>query len=141
MRVLVYGTLLAGLPNHHVLSALYPNRTPTLVGTGVTANAFRMYSLGFFPAITPGGDKGVHVECYEIPYGCEEQALRILDHLEGYRGPDDKRNLYRREKQVALINGQEISGWLYIWDDAQQLREMDKRFIPSRNWREHVGGA
>jgi gamma-glutamylaminecyclotransferase len=76
MRVFVYGTLLAGEPNHHLLDG------QQLVGEARTRARFCLVNLGPFPALVAGGEVAVRGEVYEV----DASTLAALDRLEGYPG-------------------------------------------------------
>ncbi|QDE95989.1 gamma-glutamylcyclotransferase family protein [Myxococcus xanthus] len=73
-RVFVYGTLLAGLPNHHHL------RGARLLGPARTHASFALYDYGPFPALASGGRHAVEGEVYEV----DALTLAALDRLEGH---------------------------------------------------------
>lgn len=78
-QVAVYGSLRQGFGNHGRLMGA------RLVGTTQTVEKYSMYSLGGFPMVQLEGAKTspITVEVYE----CNDEQLRSLDYLEGYRGP------------------------------------------------------
>ena len=59
-RVFVYGTLLAGEPNHRVLTGA------RLVAKARTEPAFELRDLGPFPGLVSGGAHAVAGEVYEV---------------------------------------------------------------------------
>ena len=59
-RVFVYGTLLAGEPNHRLLEAA------SFVGPAETPPVFSLVDLGPFPALVGGGAGAVVGEVYEV---------------------------------------------------------------------------
>jgi gamma-glutamylcyclotransferase (GGCT)/AIG2-like uncharacterized protein YtfP len=74
-RVFVYGTLLAGEPNHRVLAGA------RLVANARTEPAFELRDLGPFPGLVSSGAHAVAGEVYEV----DEATLAALDRLEGHR--------------------------------------------------------
>ena len=73
-RLFVYGTLLAGEPNHRILQGA------TFVGPAYTQPHFRMVSLGACPAIVPDGSTSVAGEAYDV----DGTMLARVDELEGH---------------------------------------------------------
>ena len=74
-RVFVYGTLLAGEPNHRLLARA------RLVTEARTKPAFELRDLGSSPRLVRGGAHAVAGEVYEV----DEATLAALDRLEGIR--------------------------------------------------------
>jgi gamma-glutamylaminecyclotransferase len=74
LRVFVYGTLLAGERNHHLLAGA------RLLGTTRTHRGYSLHDLGHFPGLVGGGQQAVTGEIYEI----DEPTLAALDRLEGH---------------------------------------------------------
>lgn len=72
-RVFVYGTLLAGEPNHRLLSGA------RLVTEACTKPAFELRDLGAFPGLMRGDAHAVAGEVHEV----DEPRLTALDRLEG----------------------------------------------------------
>jgi gamma-glutamylcyclotransferase (GGCT)/AIG2-like uncharacterized protein YtfP len=73
-RVFVYGTLLAGESNHHVLGGA------EFLGRARTAPAFELYTFGPYPGLVAGGQTRVVGEVYAV----DDETLARLDWLEGY---------------------------------------------------------
>jgi gamma-glutamylcyclotransferase (GGCT)/AIG2-like uncharacterized protein YtfP len=73
-RVFVYGTLLRGQVNHHLLAGA------VCLGPHQTAPAFTLYKLGTYPGLVRGGVTAVAGEVYRI----DGATLRRLDALEEY---------------------------------------------------------
>jgi gamma-glutamylcyclotransferase (GGCT)/AIG2-like uncharacterized protein YtfP len=94
-RVFVYGTLLSGERNHHLLAHA------RLVGETRTEPLFTLYDLGPFPGLVPRGSQMVAGEVYEV----DEPTLAALDRLEGH--PD----FYRRVT-IALHDGRPVLAYL-----------------------------
>lgn len=112
-RVFVYGTLLAGEPNHRVLAGA------RFSGPARTLPAFELVSLGPYPAMVPGGATAVVGEVYEV----DDAGLARLDWLEGY--PD----LYDRDV-IDLADGTRAIAYLQRPAQAAGLPR-----IPSGEWR------
>ena len=94
-RVFVYGTLLAGEPNHRVLAGA------RLVANARTEPAFELRDLGPFPGLVSGGAHAVAGEVYEV----DEATLAALDRLEGHP------RFYRRTR-IALEDGVAVETYL-----------------------------
>lgn len=112
-RVFVYGTLLSGERNHHLLAHA------RLVGEARTEPLFSLYDLGAFPGLVPRGSQAVAGEVYEV----DEPTLAALDRLEGH--PD----FYRRAS-IALHDGRPVLAYLLT---IEQVR--GRPIIASGAWR------
>jgi len=111
-RVFVYGTLLRGEVNHHLLAGavlLGPHRTPA---------AFTLYDLGTYPGLVRGGVTAVLGEVYRI----DGTAMIRLDALEEYP------RLYGR----FLMPTPYGSSWIYHYRGDVRGRPA----IRSGNWRD-----
>jgi gamma-glutamylaminecyclotransferase len=91
-RVFVYGTLLAGERNHHVLGEA------VCLGPARTAPAFELYDFGPYPGLVAGGKTRVVGEVYAV----DDATLARLDWLEGYP------HLYDRQV-IDLEEGEAIA--------------------------------
>lgn len=112
-RVFVYGTLLAGEPNHGLLAGA------TALGSARTVPGYRLQDLGPFPAMVEAGSGAVVGELYEV----SAATLAALDRLEGV--PD----LYRRVA-VKLSSGEVAQ--TYVMDQ----RRVEKRpVLESGDWK------
>jgi gamma-glutamylcyclotransferase (GGCT)/AIG2-like uncharacterized protein YtfP len=117
--VAVYGSLRKGFGNHGRLLG------STFVGTTQTTEKFSMYSLGGFPMVQLEGAKvsPITVEVYE----CNDDALRSLDQLEGYRGPRQSNFYDRSEVETGL-------GTALIYHiEGREGREL----VESGDWKEY----
>ncbi len=94
-RVFVYGSLLAGEPNHRALAGA------VLVGAATTVPAFALYDLGAFPGLVAAGEQVVTGEIYEV----DAAGLARLDRLEGHP------SFYRRTP-ITLADGDEVETYL-----------------------------
>lgn len=110
----VYGSLLAGEPNHGVLAGA------ELVGPAVTAPAFELFDLGAYPALVAGGTRSVVGEVYAV----DAAVLRRLDALEGHPG------FYRRARIALELGGRTAEAYLLR---AEQV--VGRRVVASGDWR------
>jgi len=72
-RLFVYGSLKRDLENHHVLAGAQ------FVGEYRTAPLYRLFDLGAYPALSPGGESPIVGELYLV----SGALLRRLDAFEG----------------------------------------------------------
>lgn len=129
-RVFVYGTLLPGERYHRLIARLVTSRTPGVLAGACLADTGRGY-----PAAVEGpGAVSGEVLLFE-PQAWDE-ALRIMDRLEGYVGPESPRNDYdRREGQILVASGA-VRAVVYMKRDfpPQARRVLDG------SWRRHRRG-
>lgn len=121
--VFVYGTLLAGEPNHRLLDGC------PCAGAAVTEPVFRMLGLGGFPGIVPGGRTAIRGEVYLV----DGPVLEALDRLEG--AP----TFYRRERMKVTIGKvrAEVEGYVLAHVPARARLEE----IASGDWRARYSEA
>ena len=110
-RVFVYGTLMNGARNAHLLS------NSTLINpNAITAEAsFLMQQFNsatskgkHTPGVLKNGDKHIEGEIWEV----DEETLARLDELEGYNpNLSLNKNKYLRE-EIKMKNGS--TAWIYI---------------------------
>lgn len=110
MTLFVYGTLMRGEENHHLLAGAEP------LGAARTAPRYRLADLGRYPALVEGGDISVTGELWRV----EPELLATLDELEGHP-------TYFRRTEVALADG--TTAQAYVFDPPGD------RVIPSGDWR------
>lgn len=103
-EVFVYGSLLSGEENHHVMRGALLSR-PT-----VTLPAFTLFDLGPYPALLAGGTTAVEGELY----GVDAKLLARLDRFE------DHPRLYRRGP-IALSCGAPAVAYFFV-DEALARR-------------------
>ncbi|MEK8132385.1 gamma-glutamylcyclotransferase family protein [Paenibacillus filicis] len=119
--VFVYGTLLVGESNHHIVAPYVLSVRPgTVPGC--------LYDAGEYPGLVlsgPGGGGMVRGEWIVI----ESEGLAELDRLEEYYGPGGP-NSYER---VWIRDGirEEREGWTYVWGHSQGYPA-----IEGGSWRE-----
>lgn len=116
-RVFVYGTLLAGEPNHRLLASA------RFVCDARTQPVFELRTLGPFPGMVPDGHQSVAGELYEV----DAPTLAALDRLEGHP------RFFRRTR-ITLEDGS--GGESYVLD-AEQARGC--AVIVSGDWRRRGG--
>lgn len=110
-RVFVYGTLLAGEANTHLLEEA------RLLGVAQTRPRYRMLSLGAYPGVTVGGDTAILGEVYRV----NSRIMSTLDRLEDYP------RLYTRE----LIPTPWGRAWIYLYRGERR----DRPLITGGDWR------
>ena len=97
MNIFVYGSLMRGESNHHVLDAEYTK----FISTGITKRGYTLYDLGGFPGMIEGGNGAVVGEIYEV---CPFVKSR-LDMLEGHP------QFYRRSI-IELQSGDRVEAYI-----------------------------
>ena len=110
-RVFVYGTLLRGQVNHHLLA--HAER----LGPLRTAPCFTLYLLGAYPGAVRGGVSPIHGEVYRV----DRAGLRQLDRLEDYP------RLYDRQ----LLPSPYGRVWIYLYRGSVK----DRNIIHAGDWR------
>jgi gamma-glutamylcyclotransferase (GGCT)/AIG2-like uncharacterized protein YtfP len=110
-HVFVYGTLLAGEVNHHLLAGC------ELLGRHRTDPRFTMLDLGAYPGVARGGSTAIAGEIYRV----DSKRLELLDRLEDYP------RLYDR----VLIPSPYGRAWIYPY----RGRVNGRAVIRSGDWR------
>ncbi|SHH35381.1 Uncharacterized conserved protein YtfP, gamma-glutamylcyclotransferase (GGCT)/AIG2-like family [Thermosyntropha lipolytica DSM 11003] len=122
-QVFVYGTLMQGEINHHIISDYALRITPAYI-KGI------LYDLPYgYPALVSGNGLvfGELIELSDV-----REAMSVLDDLEGYSGPG-KDNLYEREiVTVQTIKGEHCLAWTYRW--ASRALPDGARRVQNRRW-------
>ncbi|MEC9073501.1 MAG: gamma-glutamylcyclotransferase family protein [Myxococcota bacterium] len=118
-HVFVYGSLMQGLQFHHVLDGA------DYLGEDRTEGAYRLISLGPYPAAVEGVESAIRGELYRV----NPAILRRLDVLEG--APE----LYER-RRVTLHSGQEA--WMYIMPPRSIPGANTCELVPDGDWRAYV---
>ena len=128
--VFVYGTLLSGMDNFHLIE---PHAARVVAGE-VTGE---LYHLEYgYPALVLGAGGRVQGEAVRV--ADMAAALPVLDHLEGYHGPGDAGNLYDRVVcRVKLAGGETVEAFTYVWAHPGELDMIGKR-VPAGCWREYM---
>jgi gamma-glutamylcyclotransferase (GGCT)/AIG2-like uncharacterized protein YtfP len=110
-RVFVYGTLLRGEVNHHLLAQA------EYLGSHRTQACFSLYLLRAYPGAVRGGATAILGEVYAVDHA----GLRRLDRLEDYPSLYDRRLL-------ATPYGR---AWIYLFRGSVR----DRPLIPGGDWR------
>ncbi|GGF99598.1 hypothetical protein GCM10010916_16100 [Paenibacillus abyssi] len=108
IRVFIYGSLLPGLSNHHVVAPHLQSIVPgTIAGT--------LVDFGPYPGLFRTGD----LRSAGTVRGCWIEVTRIglqkMDELEGFAGIEEE-NDYERV-WVRDSNHPKMQGWVYVWRD------------------------
>ena len=122
LTMCVYGSLLKGLSNHHLLErARY-------LGPCTTEAEYAMYdmsSMHIYPAVCARGRQAIVGELYEVDYA----DLEDIDRLEGH-----PRRYERQLITLASPAGQQA--WMYIL--PRKKVEEGSRLVPEGDWRAHL---
>lgn len=111
-RVFVYGTLLRGERNHHVLAGA------RWLGDHTTAPGYTLYDTGPYPAAAAPGETALRGEVYAV----DAATLQALDILEDYP------RLYTRRRIETPFG----AAWIYLWIARRGGRWP---IITNGNWR------
>jgi gamma-glutamylcyclotransferase (GGCT)/AIG2-like uncharacterized protein YtfP len=114
-RVFVYGTLLRGLRNHHLLAGA------TFAGPARTERRYTLYDMGGYPALVEGGATSVTGEIWEV----DEATLAALDRLEQHPTWYERRPLH-------LIGHIAVEGYL-----MPRTAVAGRPRVASGDWRAH----
>ena len=121
----VYGTLMRGLPLHHLIAGRCE-----FVGAGTVKGC--LLDLGHYPGAVAEEPGIVHGEVYRFQ---TPGLLVALDREEEYRPHAPGRSLYlRRPTTVRLADGREMSAWIY-WYHGSRDRAVP---IPGGDYRQHL---
>lgn len=115
MKVFVYGTLLAGEPNHGLLARA------RLLGEWSTPPRFTLYDFGPYPILCNQGTQSVAGEVYRI----DAPILKRLDKLEDYPDHYDRARI--------------TTPWGPTWFYFQRRPPSRCRVIPAADWRQRRG--
>ncbi|WP_281885092.1 gamma-glutamylcyclotransferase [Paenibacillus sp. YYML68] len=120
--VFVYGTLLTGESNHHVVASYVRSVRPGVVHGS-------LYDVGAYPALVQehsASGRMVEGEWLLV----EDAGLIAMDELEEYYGPGQS-NDYERV-WIRDAADESLEGWVYVWASSRGCPLIDKR-----SWREH----
>jgi gamma-glutamylcyclotransferase (GGCT)/AIG2-like uncharacterized protein YtfP len=95
-KIFVYGTLREGQSNFGLISDLVKSITPA------TTRGW-MFDLGGYPVLVDGSG---HISGEVMEFHDPEEAIKRMDALEGYNGPNNASNHYEREQTtVEMMDG------------------------------------
>ena len=115
--VFVYGSLMPGLHNDHLM------QQAELLQSCNSLPYYTMYSLGHYPGVCARGNTAIKGMLYRV----NASTLSQLDRLEGH--PD----WYRREV-VSLPDTQAHSAWMYIMPYSE-VKQCSATIVPNGDWR------
>jgi gamma-glutamylcyclotransferase (GGCT)/AIG2-like uncharacterized protein YtfP len=116
VELFVYGTLLPGERNGHLLARAHP------LGPRSTLPVFALLDMGTYPALVVGGDTAVVGELFRV----DAELLTRLDALEEH--PD----LYVRQP-IVLASGEPAQTYV-----LPRERAHGGRALPDGDWRRHA---
>ncbi|MFP3918830.1 gamma-glutamylcyclotransferase family protein [Lysinibacillus telephonicus] len=120
IKVFVYGTLMKGEVNAHLLT------NATCIETSCWTNGL-LYDTGFgYPAMVPSLQHRTYVELYVVT----ESEIKLLDELEDYKENGDN-NLYNRVKQLIYTDNNSTYAYVYIANQDNLL----ERKVPFGDWK------
>lgn len=129
-KVFVYGSLMEGFWNH---TRVLEGKVEILGRGEVKGNLYHLREG--YPALLEGEDQVVG----EVSGPVDEDLLRHLDYLEGYR-EGRKNNLYNRKAvDVRMADGSSVECWVYVYGDAEYARGRGT-YLPDGDWRRHMAG-
>ncbi|MHB8127056.1 MAG: gamma-glutamylcyclotransferase family protein [Desulfitobacteriaceae bacterium] len=124
-KVFVYGTLMIDMPNHYLVKPFIKN-LETAKTNGL------LYDLPYgYPAIVDGPEEilGEIIELIDV-----EEALIVLDHLEGYYGEGSPGNLYNRTvRKIQTLSGKYEQAFVYLWARPETIDQIGTQI--SDSWR------
>ena len=112
----VYGTLMSGMSNHQVIPKEAIESIEPAMMNG--ARLFR-YGRSSFPGMVLGTGH-VKGEVITIKNRYLKKAIKLMDRLEGYIGPNNPMNFYDRvAERVVLSDGSEVNAYVYLFNKSQ----------------------
>ena len=118
-RVFVYGSLLRGGWNHHLLE------DAAFVGDARTARLYTMHSLGRFPGVTDVPFSPIYGEVYDV----DDETLARLDMLEGHP------RFYQRRVVLVLVGRTPFFAYTYL---LLQRKYHEFPVVTTGSWREFL---
>lgn len=126
----VYGTLRTGFGNHRT----FPAGSITQVRPAHVMGA-KMYAQGIPFVVIDGSSTLVHGEVIDVAPASYDAALRALDRLEGYRGPQAD-NLYNRVEVTVQTADGPVQAYMYAVDDDCPFLD-GRDLVPSGDFADH----
>lgn len=129
-KVFVYGSLMSGMINHHIIRPYTYSKQPATV-TGVVYQLPSGYPA--YKYCKTGMVSGELVQLTDDP-----AALISLDRLEDYHGPRNNFNLYERvTRRATLTDGRVVEAFIYEWACPEELDRIGI-LVPDGNWRKYL---
>lgn len=123
-RVFVYGTLLTGERNHHIVQPFLLHKEPGKIKG-------QLYNVETYPALTIGTqEREVVGEWFTVT----NEGLKQMDLLEDY---EQNRRVNHYERVLIKDIEKEIEGFVYTY---LQEKSHDLELISSGSWREFTLG-
>lgn len=116
-RVFVYGSLLPGLSNYHVIE-------PYLLAAMPGRIRGFLVKCGSFPALLLEGERFVRGMWMDV----SGEGIGPLDTLEGFAGIEEP-NDYERV-WVKDVDDPSLYGWVYIWTETRGYPMVDGDWWP-----------
>src|SRR4051812_35602210 len=106
-RVFVYGTLMTGMSNFSIVKPFVKSVTP-----GKLQGKIYDLTYGFPGAILEGEDGYIIGEVLELREA--DKAMRRLDELEDYYGPNSTKNMYDKNiVKIITFRGEILDAYVY----------------------------
>lgn len=109
--------------NLFVYGTLRPGNGPTARLSG------EMYDCGWFPGVRLGGP-GCNSSFVVERIIVDEARLARIDNYEGYYPKSPSKSLYLREPIEAVIGGETVRGWIYVYNNEIK----DEPFVEHGDW-------
>lgn len=129
VKVFVYGTLMTGMENHHIVVPFIADVQPA-----ITKGLLYHLPMVGYPAMIDGSGT---VKGELLVLSNATVALSKLDELEDYFGPDSTNNLYIRAIRDIEYSGRKVAAYTYIWTDVSKVDELGI-FVADGNWRKFL---
>ena len=135
-HVFVYGTLMKGMGNEHVIASFPHENFPA------TVSNVDMFNVGSFPALVKG-THSYHGELVVFDPSVDETMLyAYMDRLEGYHKDRESESMYLRVPITVCVNGEQVETEVYLWNySLNGLKFIDpamfksyREFVAARNW-------
>ncbi|CAH1211784.1 hypothetical protein PAECIP111893_03473 [Paenibacillus plantiphilus] len=123
ITVFIYGSLLPGHMNHHVVAAYVISSRPGRI-------AGRLVDFGPYPALVRDDKAALEGRSVRGMWiVIDRNGLREMDRLEGFSGIDED-NDYDRV-WTADAHQAEHCGWVYVWDTSRGYPPIMEEYWPT----------
>lgn len=117
--IAVYGSLLEGLSNHHIIS------NSKYIGEFSSKSKFTMIDLQAYPALIKNGNTSIRFQVYAV----DDQTLERVNILEGFKEGSNS-NFYEREILKTPF------GDAFFYYQNRKVKENDY-VVSSGDWYDH----